>query len=400
MNNSASTGKLYIMALLPVLFCYLAMGFVDIVGIASNYVQKDLHLSDSQANIFPSLLFFWFLIFSVPSSLLMNKIGRQKTVLVSVALSLVAMVIPLFGQSFTVMLIAFSFLGIGNAVMQTALNPLVSNIVSPEKLPSTLTLGQFIKSVLSCTGPILTAWGAAEILPTFGYGWRVVFLIYAVMGVIAFVWLAATPIPRESGDKVSGFRECVILLGKMLVFLSFLGIMCHVGIDVGVNTTAPRIFMERGGITLEEAGYATSVYFAFRIVGSLLGAAALQKVPAKLFFLLSAILLVAGLGGLVFISSLTGLYICIAMLGLGNSNIFPIILSQVILRMPKEANEVSGLMVMGLFGGTLFPLVMGFTTDMVGSQMGAIIVMLIGAVYLLCYTKIMRSENVEQPDQI
>lgn len=394
MNDDSLKGKMYIMALLPVLFCYLSMGFVDVVGIATNYVQKDLGLSDSQANIFPSLLFFWFLIFSVPSSLLMNKIGRKKTVLLSVAISLVAMIIPLFGSSFFVMLIAFSFLGIGNAVMQTALNPLVSNIVSPEKLPSTLTLGQFIKSMLSCTGPILTAWGAAELMPTFGYGWKLVFLIYAVVGIISYVWLAVTNIPRESGDKVSGFKECVVLLGKMLVFLSFLGIICHVGIDVGINTTAPRIFMERAHITLEEAGYATSVYFAFRIIGSLTGAAALQKVPAKIFFLLSAALLVAGLGGWLFISSLTGLYICIAMLGFGNSNIFPIILSQVILRMPNEANEVSGLMVMGLFGGTLFPLIMGVTSDIMGSQMGAIVIMLIGAIYLLCYTKIMRSENV------
>ena len=49
--------------LIPVMLCFFAMGFVDLVGIASNYVKADLGLSDSQANIFPSLVFFWFLIF-------------------------------------------------------------------------------------------------------------------------------------------------------------------------------------------------------------------------------------------------------------------------------------------------------------------------------------------------
>lgn len=395
MENNSLNGKTYIWALLPVLFCFLSMGFVDFVGIASNYVKSDLQLTDSQANIFPSLVFFWFLIFSVPSSLLMNKIGRQKTVLVSIALSLVAMIVPLFGDSYWIMLFAFSFMGIGNAVMQTALNPLVRNVVAPDKLPSMLTLGQFIKSCLSASGPVLAAWGAQELMPTFGYGWRVVFLIYTVVGVISFIWLAATPITRESADKVSGFKECVVLLAKMLVFLSFLGIICHVGIDVGINTTAPRIFMERCNLTLADASYSTFVYFICRIIGSLTGAVALQKVPAKLFFFVSAALLVLGLGGWLFISSLTGLYICIIMLGLGNSNIFPIIVSQVILRMPKEANEVSGLMVMGLFGGTLFPLLMGVASDMTHSQGAAIFIMLIGAVYLLCYTKIMQSENVD-----
>ena len=45
--------------LFPVMLCFFAMGFVDLVGIASNYVKADLNLTDSQANIFPSLVFFW-----------------------------------------------------------------------------------------------------------------------------------------------------------------------------------------------------------------------------------------------------------------------------------------------------------------------------------------------------
>ena len=65
--------------LVPVMLCFFAMGFVDLVGIASNYVKDDLQLTDSVANIFPSLVFFWFLIFSVPTGMLMNKIGRKKT---------------------------------------------------------------------------------------------------------------------------------------------------------------------------------------------------------------------------------------------------------------------------------------------------------------------------------
>ena len=69
--------------LIPVMLAFFAMGFVDLVGIASNYLKADLGLSDSEANIFPSLVFFWFLIFSVPTGMLMNRIGRKKTVLLS-----------------------------------------------------------------------------------------------------------------------------------------------------------------------------------------------------------------------------------------------------------------------------------------------------------------------------
>ena len=142
----SKTNKL---ALIPVMFCFFAMGFVDLVGIASNYVKEDLGLNDSTANIFPSLVFFWFLIFSVPTGMLMNKIGRKKTVLLSLIVTIVSLFLPLFGETFPIMLCAFSLLGIGNALMQTSLNPLVSTVMGGGNLASTLTFGQFIKAIAS-----------------------------------------------------------------------------------------------------------------------------------------------------------------------------------------------------------------------------------------------------------
>ena len=71
----ANTKNLYV-KLFPVMLVFFTMGFVDLVGIATNYIKLDLGLSDSEANIFPSLVFFWFLIFSIPTGMLMNKIGR------------------------------------------------------------------------------------------------------------------------------------------------------------------------------------------------------------------------------------------------------------------------------------------------------------------------------------
>lgn len=156
------------MQFVPVMLCFFAMGFVDLVGTASNYVQKDLGLSDSQANVFPSLVFFWFLIFSVPTGILMNRIGRKKTVLISLLITAVSLVVPVFGDGYYTMLIAFSMLGIGNAVMQTSLNPLVSNLINPDRLASTLTFGQFVKAIASFLAPIIAAWGATTYLPTFG----------------------------------------------------------------------------------------------------------------------------------------------------------------------------------------------------------------------------------------
>lgn len=371
--------------LVPIMLCFFAMGFVDLVGIASNYVKADLNLTDSEANIFPSLVFFWFLIFSVPTGILMNKIGRKKTVMLSLVVTFVSLLIPVFGDNYGVMLRSFSLLGIGNALMQTSLNPLLSNIISGDKLASSLTFGQFVKAIASFLAPYIAMWGATQAMPTFGLGWRVLFPVYMVIAVIAVLWLGATPIEEEKPDKASGFVSCLKLLGSPFILLCFLGIMCHVGIDVGTNTTAPKILMERLGMTLDEAGFATSLYFIFRTLGCFSGAIILQKVSARSFFVVSVICMLLAMAGLFVSDAEAVIYTAIALIGFGNSNIFSIIFSQALLAVPEKKNEISGLMIMGLFGGTVFPLFMGFASDAMG-QDGAVAVMTVGVIYLLFYT--------------
>lgn len=380
-----TTNKLKYAKLVPIMLCFFAMGFVDLVGIASNYVKADLNLTDSEANIFPSLVFFWFLIFSVPTGILMNKIGRKKTVMLSLVVTFVSLLIPVFGDNYGVMLCSFSLLGIGNALMQTSLNPLLSNIISGDKLASSLTFGQFVKAIASFLAPYIAMWGATQAMPTFGLGWRVLFPVYMVIAVIAVLWLGATPIEEEKPDKASGFVSCLKLLGSPFILLCFLGIMCHVGIDVGTNTTAPKILMERLGMTLDEAGFATSLYFIFRTLGCFSGAIILQKVSARSFFVVSVICMLLAMAGLFVSDAEAVIYTAIALIGFGNSNIFSIIFSQALLAVPEKKNEISGLMIMGLFGGTLFPLFMGFASDAMG-QDGAVAVMTVGVIYLLFYT--------------
>ena len=380
----SSSNKTSFGALAVVMLCFFTMGFVDLVGIASNYVQQDLGLTDSQANIMPSLVFFWFLIFSVPTGMLMNKIGRKRTVLLSIVVTVLSLILPIFGNSYPLMLVAFSLLGIGNALMQTSLNPLVSNIVTGN-LSSTLTFGQFVKAIASFLAPYIAMWGATQVLPSAGLGWRVLFPIYGIIGVVAIVCLGMTTIHEEPVAKGSSVIDCFRLLGKPFILLCFLSIMCHVGIDVGTNTTAPKILIERLGMTLAEAGFATSLYFIFRTLGCLSGSAILRKVPEKVFFAISVGMIVAAMIILAVADVKWLLYVGIALVGFGNSNIFSITFAQALQHDPDHKNEISGLMIMGLFGGTIFPLAMGFMSDAMGT-LGAVLVMGVGALYLAAFT--------------
>jgi fucose permease len=201
--NTIKQEKVFL-RVVPVMLAFFAMGFVDLVGIATNYVKADFDLSDTVANLFPSMVFFWFLIFSVPTGMLMNKIGRRKTVLLSLVVTAAALLIPVVSYSFVSMLISFSLLGIGNTLMQVSINPLLSNIVKGDKLASSLTLGQFVKAIASFTAPLIAAWAAASL-----GDWKLLFPIFMAMAILATLWLGITQIKEEeTGGKTSTFLQC------------------------------------------------------------------------------------------------------------------------------------------------------------------------------------------------
>ena len=365
--------------LLPIMFAFFTMGFVDMVGTATNYVKADFALSDTMANFLPSMVFLWFFFLSVPTGLLMNRIGKRKTVLLSLVVTALALILPLCAYSYPVLLVSFCLLGIGNTLMQVSLNPLITCIVTGEKLASTLTFGQFIKAIASFIAPIIASWASVK----FG-NWLLLYPIFLAIAVIATVYLGLTKIEEEiPKDKSSGFIQCLRLLGDGSVLLLFLGIVAHVGIDVGVNTCAPKIIMERLALPLEKAGIATSIYFLFRTLGCFSGSFILAKFPLKKFFAVSVACMVLAMIGLFVCRTLAGLYVAIALVGFGNSNIFSMVFSKALLYLPEKNNEMSGLMIMGLIGGTIFPLLMGVLSDAMGTQIGSVIVISAGVAYLV-----------------
>lgn len=377
--------KSSILMLVPVMLSFFVMGFIDLVGIATNYIKADFCLSDSVANMFTSMVFLWFFLLSIPTSMLMNRIGCRKTVLLSVVVTAVALLFPIMDYSLGMMLVSFSLLGIGNTLMQVSLNPLLANMVSGDKLASALTFGQFMKAIASFLGPVIAGW----MLLKFG-NWLYLFPVFFVIAMVAAAGLSVISIAEQKKEEKSSFMQCIALLGDRMVLVLFLGIVCHVGMDVGINMTLPKILMERVGVGLSEAGYASSAYFLFRTIGCFVGAFALAHCSGRKFFKISLFCLSLGLVGLLFFQDKMFLYVSIAFVGLGNSNVFSIIFSQALLHAPARKNEVSGLMIMGLSGGAVFPLFMGLLSDFLAAQFGAVLVLCGGVCYLLYVAMKMR----------
>jgi fucose permease len=276
------------------------------------------------------------------------------------------------------MLVAFALLGIGNTILQVSLNPLLTNVVRGDRLTSSLTLGQFIKSIASCLGPVIAGFAAG----TLG-NWKLLFPIFGAATFFSGLWLMATRIHEEPVQgKTSSFADCFSLLKNRTIFMLFLGILFLVGIDVGLNTTIPKFLMARCGFSLEKAGLGTSLYFIARTVGSFIWAILLISVPGRTFFIASMSIAIVAMGAMLLMSNPRTILGMVFVLGFGVANVFSIILSAAIQRIPESTNEISGLMIMGVAGGAVFPVIMGMVSDSV-NQAGGLIVLLGALVYLL-----------------
>ena len=398
-SETTKTGNAGLVKIAPVMFAFFVMGFVDLVGTATNYVKAEFNLANGTANLFTTMVFFWFLIFSVPTGILMNKIGRRKTVLWSILVTLVAMALPIIAYllcpmkstvQLVLIVISFAFLGIGNTLMQVSLNPLLTVFVKGDKLASTLTLGQFVKAFASLFAPWIAMWGANSI-SAFTYTnadgkqvgmWWILFVIYFIVGILGYVLLAFDKIEEPAPDAgTTTIGRCFkLLFSDRIVLLCFLGIVAHVGVDVAINAQAPRILTEHTGDTFTAiASSATMVYFVARMIGCFTGGIVLQKISNKLGVRICGVIMTLSA-------------ICFAIFTLvptnppvwlfGNSNVFSLFLSHALMYRPDRQNEISGLMLMGLIGGAIFPPIMGAAADVAG-QFGGILVMAIGCLYVL-----------------
>lgn len=371
--------------LIPVLFGFFVMGFIDLVGISSNYIKQDFKLNDATSNILLFMVFFWFAVLSVPTGILMDRFGRKKTVLLSVGLSAIALLIPFIAYNLLVVLISFSMLGAANTILQVAINPLLADIVPEDRLASSLTFGQFVKAISSFLGPVI-----AGFMVWYFNNWKLVFPSFAAISIASAIWLFLTPIHEEKiMVSKSTIKSCVSLLKDPFILSLFLGIVFVVGIDVGLNTTIPKYLIEKSNMPLEQAGLGISLYFISKTIGTFLGSFILMRLSLKKFYFYTAVLAVVALISTLLVSGITAILIGIFVTGLAVANIFSIIFSVAMIKKTSQKNEISGLMMMGIAGGAIIPLLMGLVSDRYGQQ-AALLILLACLLYLLSNSVIVR----------
>jgi len=371
-------------SLMAVLFGFFVMGFCDIVGISSDYAREAFGWSHTTAGFVPSMVFVWFLFFSVPVGIRMSRWGRKNTVLLSMAVTVCGMFIPLMQSSWSC-LAGYALLGIGNAILQVSLNPLLSNVVTDQRLlTSSLTAGQVVKAVSSFCGPFIMLFAVNVLGGGDGHNWYLAFPVLGAITLLSAFWLMLSPIQREAQeDSDVTVGETFALLKNKTILLLFLGIFFAVAIDVGTNFVSSKVMIFRYGWTVGEAGVAPQVYFICRTVGAFLGVFLMTRIPDTTYFRMNITLCLVVVLLLAFcpMPQSVGL-VLIGAVGFLCSCIFPIIYSMAVQAMPDKANLISGLMITAVAGGGAATPLIGWATDSFGSIAAGVCVLFLCAAYL------------------
>lgn len=364
-----------------VILSFFVMGMVDIVGVSTNFAKNDFELNDLSASVLPMMVFLWFAVFSIPSGILMNRIGRKNTVLLSLFIGTIGLLLPLFYYTLYILVAAFALLGISNTILQVSLNPLVAGMVEESKLAGTLTFGQFVKAVASFLGPIITSIAVKR----FG-DWKLVFLVYAITSVITIIWLYLAPINVKDAERNSNntttFSNTLALLKESIVLKLFLGILLIVGIDVSMNINTPQLLTQKLNMEPAVAGLGSSLYFGARTLGTFIGAVILMKMRSADFLKVNMLLAMIGFMILMFATNQWLVFAAIVLIGLTCANVFSIIFSFALRCKPQVTNEMSSLMIMGVAGGAVVTPIVGLVANYFGISLsfGALF---ISVVYIL-----------------
>jgi MFS transporter, FHS family, L-fucose permease len=371
--KQTSWGKLF-----PAFFAFIVMGFVDIIGVATGYIQIDFKLTSFIAQFLPMMVLLWFFVLAVPAGVLQDKFGKKNMLMIGMVIQAVGLGLPFVYYSFAMMFVSFILLGIGNTIIQVSANPLMQDVAPADKLASFLSTSQFVKAIISFSGPLIAAFMAS-----FFGDWRLVLAVYGFTSLLGALWLLLTPIIESKPDrKPATFASCFSLLKNRFVAFMALSIFLIVGVEVATNTNISNILISKYGITMERAAWGISAFFAGETISRLIGAIILNWIKPRVFLLITALISLAGVAGVFVSPTFTVALVSIFIIGFGVGNMFPIIFSLSLEKMPDRANEISGLLIMAVSGGAVIPLVMGLVSTLV-SPLASVLVIGACLLYIL-----------------
>jgi fucose permease len=357
------------------------MGFGDVVGPLVGLAKDTFQLSNTMAQLIPFAGFIMFGLLSVPMGVYQDKKGKKHVLILGLITAVVGLLLPMLNgmygvkvnfnagelSSFYILLLSILLLCAGATILQVVGNPVMRDVSPEGEYSKNLSLAQSIKAIGSSLGFLLPPLVAIS----FGWDWSVLFPVFTAL--IIFTLLLVWPLDikehKNSSAKPANIKSCLSLLKNGYVLLMVTAIFLYVGAEVSMSSGVPILLKENFGIEGFGLWVSWALFFLPILVGRFLGSLILSKISATKFLATTVLIAVLGVMA-IFTSDEILSYAGIVLVGLGFANIFPLVFSITIERMPERSNELSGLMVTAISGGAIVPLIMGKVSDIKNVKTG------------------------------
>ncbi len=367
----------------PFFLVFLAMGFGDVVGPMVGLAKDTFGLSNTMAQLLPLVGFLMFGLLSVPMGVYQAKTSKKQVLMIGLVLAAIGLIAPMsigmYGNftadaqnkiQFPFLLASILLLGAGAAILQVSGNPIMRDVSREGDFSRNLSLAQSVKAIGSSLGFLLPPF----VVWAFGLNWTILFPVYSVIVLITLLSVKASKVVEQKADREpASLASCFnLLFSNKYALMMVLGIFFYVGAEVCVSSAVPILMKEQFGLNELGLLVSWSLFFLPILVGRFAGSLILEKISPKRFLILTVILSLCGMAFL-FTGTQAMVFTGIVLIGLGFSNIFPLIFSITVDKMPERDNELSGLMVTAIVGGALIPPIMGFVVDHTSNLIGFLV---------------------------
>ena len=359
------------LSLFSVFLVFLAMGFGDAAGQLVSVVEKVFNISPFMASFVSFFGLIMFGVLSVPMGVVQSRIGKKSTLMIGLVLFLCGAILPVIAFSFGVILLSVFLMGAGAAILQVSGNPMMRDVSAEGKYSSNLSFAQSVKAIGTLSTSLIIVLIGTSLMK---YGWfsavgqdgeavnmgfRILFPIFAVVLLVTLLLVAAF-VPNaknEETEKPTTVGKCIKALGNPYILMMFLGIFFYCGAEASMFNRIPSILIENNPSLTPAIGNIVLIVALF--VGRFAGGVFLRFMKPNTFLYVTIGISVLGnvLLFLPYNSVIT--WLSFILIGLGFANIFPLIFSMCIDRMPDKSNEISGLMTTAIVGAGIVPLLTG-----------------------------------------
>ncbi|HPE78047.1 MAG TPA: MFS transporter [Draconibacterium sp.] len=373
-----------------IFFIFFVISFLtNIIGPLVPEVIKGFSVSKGMAGLLNFSFFIAYGVMSVPAGMLTEKYREKKVITAAFAMATAGALLFSFFPSFGVYLISLFMIGMGMAVLQVAINPLLRVSGGEEHFAFTSVLAQLFFGGASFLSPLmysylvtnLSAGNTSNLLLSTLNGivpenlkWVSIYWIFGVIAFAMVIIVLVSKFPKvelNAEEKVGNFGTIKELLKNKTVILFFFGIFAYVGTEQGVASWISKFLADYHGMSPEvEGAKAISWFWGLLTVGCILGLGLLKVIDSKLVLRIFSIAAMISLATALLTGNGMTAYYGFIGVGFFASVMWSVIFSLALNSLPSNHGAFSGILCSGIIGGAIVPLIVGVLGDAIGLRGG------------------------------